>query len=137
MRLTHRYGKSYRAMVAAGAALVVSTMIFVIGVEAQQQRDRATRLDGPTDESQRLALVIGNGAYAEGALKNPVNDLRAMSETLADLGFEIMAVENATMREMLEAISGIPRSTDDRGRGSVLLRRSWDCGGGRKLPHPN
>ena len=68
-------------------------------------QDRSKRVVGPADEDQRLALVIGNGDYTEGALKNPVNDMRAMAETLTDLGFDVMAVENATMREMLEAIS--------------------------------
>ena len=42
----------------------------------------------------RQALVIGNAAYAEGALKNPVNDARAMDVKLTALGFKVMKVEN-------------------------------------------
>ena len=68
-------------------------------------QERSTRVVGPADEDQRLALVIGNGDYTEGALRTPVNDMHAMAATLTDLGFDVMAVENATMREMLEAIS--------------------------------
>ncbi len=40
------------------------------------------------------ALVIGNAAYTDGALKNPVNDARAMDVKLTALGFKVMKVEN-------------------------------------------
>ena len=53
---------------------------------------------------KRLALVIGNSAYDSQPLKNPVNDARAMAEALAECGFEVMLLENATKRRMEEAI---------------------------------
>jgi uncharacterized caspase-like protein len=37
---------------------------------------------------RRVALVIGNGAYAESPLKNPVNDARDIRERLLGLGFD-------------------------------------------------
>jgi caspase domain-containing protein len=41
-------------------------------------------------EEARTALVIGNSAYRENPLKNPVNDARAMARTLRDLGFTVV-----------------------------------------------
>ena len=38
----------------------------------------------------RIALVIGNSAYAEAPLANPANDARLMAETLRGLGFDVI-----------------------------------------------
>jgi len=43
----------------------------------------------------RLALVIGNSAYREAPLRNPVNDARAMAAALRELNFEVTLLENA------------------------------------------
>ncbi len=43
----------------------------------------------PVDNG-RVALVIGNGAYASAVLTNPVNDARAIADTLGRLGFEVI-----------------------------------------------
>lgn len=53
---------------------------------------------------QRVALVIGNGAYAEGALKNPINDARAMAATLRELDFEVSVLENGDRAAMQRAV---------------------------------
>ena len=55
-------------------------------------------------ENRRIALVIGNGDYGDGALSNPINDARLMSNTLGQLGFEVMVYENATQQRIKEAI---------------------------------
>lgn len=52
----------------------------------------------------RTALVIGNGAYTFGMLKNPVNDATDISAALKELGFDVIQRENATLREMEEAL---------------------------------
>ncbi len=45
----------------------------------------------PAAIGRRLALVIGNGAYAQaGKLGNPVNDARLIAKNLRSLGFEVM-----------------------------------------------
>ena len=54
----------------------------------------------------RRALVIGNSAYAFGALRNPVNDARAMANELRQQGFEVTAgidLKRAEMTEMIAA----------------------------------
>ena len=54
--------------------------------------------------ADRVALVIGNAAYEEAPLKNPVNDARAMTAALRHLGFEVIAVEEASHHKMQEAV---------------------------------
>ncbi len=53
---------------------------------------------------RRVALVIGNGAYKAGPLKNPANDARDMAAALRGAGFEVILRENAGLRQMNEAI---------------------------------
>ncbi|MCW0236560.1 MAG: caspase family protein [Ferrovibrio sp.] len=54
--------------------------------------------------SQRLALVIGNNAYSDGVLKNPINDARTMATTLRELDFEVRILENADRTAMQRAV---------------------------------
>lgn len=54
----------------------------------------------PFSHAARLALVIGNAAYTEGQLKNPVNDARAMDTKLASLGFKVQKVENMKRQQI-------------------------------------
>src|SRR5258708_25970601 len=58
---------------------------------------------------KRWALVIGNAAYKDAPLKNPVNDARAMAAALQKLGFEVVKRENATQKDMNRAISDFDR----------------------------
>jgi len=53
---------------------------------------------------QRLALVIGNSAYASSPLANPVNDATDIAASLTRLGFTAILKKNATHRTMEEAI---------------------------------
>ena len=48
----------------------------------------------------RLALVIGNAAYKDDKLINPVNDAQDMASLLKQSGFEVVYRENASHREM-------------------------------------
>jgi uncharacterized caspase-like protein len=50
--------------------------------------------------SGRVALVIGNGNYPNGYLKNPVNDANDLSEELGRLGFYVIKKTNVTHQEM-------------------------------------
>ena len=71
--------------------LVMTLLAAAAGIGAQQAEPR-------------VALVIGNAAYASKPLKNPVNDARAMAATLRRLGFTVVLKENATLREMVTAV---------------------------------
>jgi uncharacterized caspase-like protein len=48
----------------------------------------------------RIALVIGNGAYKDSPLKNPVNDARAVAAKLKALGFEVILKENLIQKQI-------------------------------------
>ena len=63
---------------------------------AQQQARQLVQTDGAAS-GQRLALVVGNGAYTNApALKNPPNDARDMADTLSRLGFTVETALTST-----------------------------------------
>lgn len=62
---------------------------------------------------RRVALVIGNGAYAQSPLPNTINDARAMTEVLGRLGFKVITRLNSTQRDMLYAILEFGRELDE------------------------
>ena len=68
---------------------------------APRARSRAARL--PSRRKTSIALVIGNGGYRTGALKNPVGDARAVAERLKVLGFNVTLRENTGLRELVES----------------------------------
>ncbi len=67
---------------------------------------------------KRVALVIGNAAYPQSPLRNPVNDARAMAATLQQTGFQVIARENATKQQMERAVGEFSRALTP---GSVAL----------------
>jgi uncharacterized caspase-like protein len=70
-----------------------------------QERNIAVAASGVKAEGpRRVALVIGNGAYADSPLKNPVNDARAMATSLRELGFEVIVREDANLQQMDDAV---------------------------------
>jgi uncharacterized caspase-like protein len=65
---------------------------------------------GAGGDERKAALVIGNGAYKVGALKNPVNDAQAMAASLRNLGFDVVLRENTSLRDMIEAFRSFSMS---------------------------
>jgi len=59
-----------------------------------------------TRKASRVALVIGNGNYpdANAPLAQPINDARALSDTLRHNGFDVDVVEDASKDDMNRAI---------------------------------
>lgn len=70
-----------------------------------------------TASELRTALVIGNGAYSSGPLKNPVNDATDMAAALKKAGFTVSLKKNAKLQEMEEAIEGFGNSLKRGGVG--------------------
>jgi PQQ-dependent catabolism-associated CXXCW motif protein len=113
-------------------ALVLGVYLFASIVPASAQTSPSTRANpstmkaaGPSTptvpgrqpgsgatDAHRIALVIGNSAYASGALRNPVNDARAMAQTLQDLGFEVMLRENLGVGTFRSVIREFARRAD-------------------------
>ena len=65
----------------------------------------------------RVALVIGNANYEEGALSNPVNDATDMAKALRELGFEVTLFQNQDLRSMETAINDFSRQLRKGGVG--------------------
>ena len=79
---------------ALGAPALAQTR--AIGVEERPTGERV-------DEC-RVALVIGNGAYDTGRLRNPVNDAAAMSAALQGAGFEVTLLKDAGYQDIRRAV---------------------------------
>ena len=63
----------------------------------------------------RVALVIGNAAYAgNAALANPANDARAMAETLRQLGFTVVELRDSGKSDMSAAIDKVRAALKDK-----------------------
>jgi hypothetical protein len=104
-------------LVALGVLLLAALLP---GHEAPWAQSKGLTVDGKAvaGAEHRAALVIGNAAYDNAPLRNPVNDARTMAATLQELGFKVTALENASLTTMKRAI-------DDFGDG---LRRSGGVG---------
>ena len=70
----------------------------------------------------RAALIIGNANYRAGGipdLDNPLNDIRAVNSSLAELGFGVTALEDGDAATMRAALDRIPRAFPEGGVGLV------------------
>ncbi len=57
----------------------------------------------------RVALVVGNAAYATSPLKNPRHDAELMTRTLSGLGFEVLSVYDGGAAEIRKAVTDFGR----------------------------
>ncbi|MBV8495332.1 MAG: caspase family protein, partial [Gammaproteobacteria bacterium] len=69
----------------------------------------------------KIALVIGNSAYASGPLPNPANDAELVRVTLERIGFRVIAKTDADQHTMKRAIQEFGKSLDDAGPQAVGL----------------
>ena len=96
-------------------SLAMATMMLMVSAAAGQSvRDLTIE---EMEVEYRVALVIGNGAYAEGPLKNPPNDARAMAVALRACGFEVDERIDIDKREMTQAIRDFGRKIQRGGVG--------------------
>jgi len=87
--------------------LLAASMLMLSGARAQEPNRQLVQNGSQpaTTNSKRIALVIGNGAYASAPpLKNPPNDARDMAATLKTLGFDVMSGVNVNQRDMKRLI---------------------------------
>ena len=89
--------------------LLVSSLLSTAAGQVPKAASRAVKVqEAPqvpsNDREPRVALVIGNSAYRDARLANPVNDARAMAEALRKCGFSVTKLEDANRLQMREAI---------------------------------
>ena len=90
-----------RVFMAPARAVAALLLAVCLTVHAQEQRVFSA---APKGGEHRLALVIGNAAYDEVPLVNPLNDARGLAQNLRELGFEVIHRENLTLPQMREAL---------------------------------
>jgi len=83
---------------------MVPLLLFLPLVGLGADRDLAPAVHEQMVSERRVALVIGNGAYATGPLANPPSDAEAFAAVLRDLGFEVIARQDVTQKEMKRAL---------------------------------
>jgi len=86
------------------AAFVMVGVTLLTAASSCMAQSRDMSVEAMMRSEPRMALVIGNDAYPSAALRTPVNDAREMARTLRDLGFTVIARENATKGTMETAI---------------------------------
>ena len=59
---------------------------------------------GVVHAQERIALVVGNGGYEVGRLKNPVNDANDVAAALRDVGFTVTVETDITRASLRKAI---------------------------------
>ena len=62
--------------------------------------------------AERVALLIGNNQYATTPLRNAANDAKDLGDTLKELGFKVIVRENASRKDMIEAIREFGQALD-------------------------
>jgi uncharacterized caspase-like protein len=87
-------------------------------VESKQETvvTSKTEYDLYKDEP-RVALIIGNGAYTSGPLKNAVNDALDVAASLAAKNFEVILVQNGNRNDMRNAIREFSTKINNGGVG--------------------
>ena len=89
-----------------GATAAACGLLLLTGIGSATAQDDAG--------GRRVALVVGNDAYqAQGRLNNAVNDARAVANALADVGFSVTRLENATRAAMTSALGDLASSLGD------------------------
>lgn len=82
--------------------IISFALILLLASSTYMQQSQLTQEAIRTE--RRVALVIGNSAYENAPLKNPVNDAQDMTQALRGLGFDVTFGENLNQNEMKRAI---------------------------------
>ena len=86
--------------------LLLATLIAAAAVATAQSDSRGALLSQTAQRERRLALVIGNDAYASGArLQNARNDARAVAAAFRVLGFTTKLIEDADRATLSRAVA--------------------------------
>lgn len=107
--------------------LATASIIFLLAttsaVHADQNRQLTASLKKPTSGEKRVALVIGNSAYRDKPLRNPVNDARLIGQVVQEAGFELYGGkvhEDLSYAQMMETVEGFGSSLNAGGVAMVF-----------------
>lgn len=99
-------GRGWACGVLAMRAVLLAVLIVIAGLGAAQAETR-------------IALVAGNAAYGQSALRNARHDAELMSATLKSVGFEVIEAFDANQTQMRAAITEFSRRI--KGQDTVAL----------------
>jgi Caspase domain len=105
------------ALVLVGVLVGYVLPLLPLNQVAAQNDPRGMRVQTAPQGEQRIALVMGNSAYKDSPLVNPVNDARAMAEALRNLGFEVLYGENLLQNDMKRNIRAFGQKIRNGGIG--------------------
>jgi tetratricopeptide (TPR) repeat protein len=89
-----------KTFVVISAMACANLMLLRAGEAAAQTDPRGLRAEKAAEVERRVALVVGNAAYKDSPLLNPVNDARAMASTLRSFGFDVIYGENLSLTDL-------------------------------------
>ena len=67
---------------------------------SQEQSYAACRLKPRPTSAEKIALVIANGTYINGTIRQPINDALAMKKVLKEIGFRVIFKKELNQRAM-------------------------------------
>lgn len=89
--------------------------------EQRQERGGGTEASVPSGGEPRMALLVGNARYSQGALGNPINDVRLVGDALRRLGFVVTILEDADKPAFHGAVIDFCTRLEQAGSTSVAL----------------
>ena len=102
--LSRKGDRDMKTIIMRGTLFTILSFFFIISSS-----------DGATE--RRIALVIGNGNYSIGRLKNPVNDAADVAVALKRAGFAVTLKKDANLQDMVETIEDFGNSLKRGGVG--------------------
>lgn len=86
----------------------------IVKITATDQDNLENTVTKAITFQKRLALIIGNAQYPENlVLANPVNDARAIDQSLKSMGFDVIKIENADQKSLKKTIDQFGNSLPD------------------------
>ena len=85
--------------------ILLALTFITLPAHAADDRNLAVSQTNNAASENRIALVIGNSAYINSPLRNPVNDAQAIAKVMRTLGFEVIERNDATQKDMNRAIT--------------------------------
>lgn len=98
---------------------IILTVLFLFAVSSPpkaEAENRALKQTGVNEK--RTAVVIGNSAYSDAPLKNPVNDAKVVSAALRKLNFQVYDYYDLNQNEIKRAVE---RFSDPANTGGTAL----------------
>jgi len=96
------WGVNVSVSVLSGRLSLAGWAVLLLAVSASTAMAQRNLSVAATE--QRVALVIGNAAYKDSRLANPVNDATDIAGALQQVGFKVILRRNAGTRDMRQAI---------------------------------